>query len=138
MEGSPIISVLEALDRLDADDVMKQMAPEIRFMTVDGRRAEGIGPTRELLISFLADLRSMTHKVTGHWHVDDVWIAEVDATYVLRDFLEIRDRPRALVLRAGPDGITDLRAYGAGERPLTDHRTGDNGTWLRERWIPPL
>lgn len=138
MEESPITRILEAIDRFDADAVMSLMAPDVRFMTVDGRRAEGFEPTRELLESFLSDVRSMSHEVISQWHLDDAWIAEVSATYVLQDHLEIRDRPRAFVLREGPDGVTDLRAYGARERPLADHRTGEDGTWLRERWIPPL
>jgi hypothetical protein len=138
VEESPLKRILEAIDRFDADAAMKLMAPDVRFMTVDGRRAEGFGPTRELLDSFLSDVRSMSHQVTSQWHLDDAWIAEVNATYVLQDHLEIRDRPRAFVVRVGPEGVTDVRAYGARERPLMDHRTGEDGTWRRERWIPPL
>jgi hypothetical protein len=138
VEESLLTRLLEAIDRLDADAVMELMAPEVRFMTVDGRRAEGFGPTRHLLESFLSDVRSTTHEITSQWHVDDAWIAEVNATYVLQDHLEIRDRPRVFVLRKGPQGVTDFRAYGAREQPLTEHRTGEDGTWLRERWIPPL
>jgi hypothetical protein len=46
--------------------------------------------------------------------------------------------PRVFVLREGPDGIADLRVYGSHERWLMEHRTGEEGMWIGERWIPPL
>jgi hypothetical protein len=138
VEESPITSFLEAIDRLDADAVVKSMAPDVRLMTADGRRAEGVGPTRQLLMSFLSGVRAMTHELTAQWHQDDVWIGEATATYEMADHLQIRDRPRVFVMVVGPSGITDLRAYGASERPLSDHLTGEEGMWIRDRWIPPL
>jgi hypothetical protein len=138
VEESPITSFLEAIDRLDTDAAMKPMVADVRLMTADGRRAEGVGPTRQLLTSFLSGVRAMTHEVTGQWHQDDVWIAEVTATYEMTDHLQIRDRPRVFVMVTGPSGITDVRAYGASERPLSDHRTGEEGMWIGDRWIPPL
>ena len=93
---------------------------------------------RELFTDFLAVVRSMTHEITAQWHQDNVWIAEVDATYELTDFMQTQALPRAFVLRDGPDGIADLRVYGAHERPLTEYRTEDRGIRFGERWIPPL
>jgi hypothetical protein len=93
---------------------------------------------RALLIDFVATVRSATHRITAQWHQDDVWIAEVDATYELQDWLQLNALPRAFVLRAGPDGFADVRVYGAHERPLAEHRTGEEGMWIGERWIPPL
>jgi hypothetical protein len=58
-------------------------------------------------------------------HVDKAWIAEVEASYTLQDWLQLNEVPRAFVLREGPIGITDLRVYGAHDHALTDHRTGD-------------
>ena len=68
----------------------------------------------------------------------DVTNPEVEGAYQLQDYLQLKALPRAFVLRVGPDGITDLRAYGAHERPLTDHRTGEEGMWVGGRWVPPL
>jgi SnoaL-like domain len=124
---SPIDQLLRAIDRLDVEAVMALMAPECRLLTVDGRRAEGTAAARELLTDFLARLRSSTHRITDQWHLDNVWIAEVEATYELRDSLEMSALPRAFVARDGPDGLVDLHVYGAHERPLADHRTGDEG-----------
>ena len=70
--------------------------------------------------------------------MDDVWIAEGDADYELQDFLELEALPRVFILRTGEGDSADLRAYGAHERPLTDHRTGEEGMWVGTRWIPPL
>jgi hypothetical protein len=42
------------------------------------------------------------------------------------------------VMREGPNGFVELHVYGAREHPLSDHRTGEEGTRIGERWIPPL
>ena len=138
MNESPIEQLLKAVDELDVDAAMALAAPDIRFLMADGRRGEGAEAVRELLTDFLSTLRSTTHRITAQWHEADVWIAEVDASYELRDYLKLTALPRAVVARTGPDGIADLRVYGAHERPLTEHRTGEEGMWVGGRWIPPL
>ena len=135
---SPVAQLLAALDTLDVDAAMKLLAPDARLMTVDGRRASGHDAVRRLLSDFLGTLRWTAHRVLDEWHPDNVWIAEVEASYELRDYLLIEAVPRAFVLRDGPDGVIDVRVYGARERPLTEHRTGEEGTFLIDRWIPPL
>jgi len=138
VSDSPIAQLLEAVDRLDAEAVSGQMSPEGSFQTVDGRRASGREQVRALLSDFLGALRSTKHVITAEWHFDDAWIAEVTASYELQDYLQVNDVPRVFVLRMASDGIGDLRAYGAHERPLSDHRTGEEGMWVGTRWIPPL
>lgn len=138
MAGSPIESLLEAFDRLDIEGVEALVAPDARLMTADGQRAEGQAEVRQLLETFMATLRSTSHRVLAQWHQGDVWIAEVEASYELRDWLQLKALPRAFILHQGPDGITELHAYGAHERPLTEHRTGEEGIRLADRWIPPL
>jgi SnoaL-like domain len=136
--GSPIDQLLRAIDRLDLEAVMALMAPNCRMLTVDGRRAEGTAAARELVTDFLATVRSTKHRVTDQWHQDNVWIAEVEATYELKDSLETSALPRAFVARDGPDGLVDLHVYGAHERMLGDHRTGQEGTRIGGLWMPPL
>jgi SnoaL-like protein len=135
---SPIERLLEAFDALDIDAVMAQVAPDARLLVADGRRAEGGDAVRDLLTRFMADLRSTAHRITGQWHQDDVWIAEAEADYELRDWLQLTALPRAFILHEGPDGIRELHAYGAHEHPLTEHRTGEEGMRIGDRWIPPL
>jgi ketosteroid isomerase-like protein len=135
---SPLNRLLGALDALDAPAAMALMAPDCRLLTVDGRRAEGTEAVRELLTEFLEALRSTTHQITAAWHQENVWIAEVEATYELKDSLKTAALPRAFVLRDGQDGVADLHVYGAHERPLADHRTGEEGMRIGGRWIPPL
>jgi hypothetical protein len=138
VEESPIEQLLAAIDRLDAEAAIDLLGADCRLLTVDGRRAEGRQAVGRLLTDFLATLRSTTHRVTAQWHQDNVWIAEVEATYELQDWLQIPALPRAFVLRDGPHGFVDLRVYGAHERPITDHRTGEEGMLIGDRWIPPL
>jgi SnoaL-like domain len=135
---SPVEQFLDAIDRLDLHGIMALMAPDMRVLVADGRRAEGTDAVRQLLGDFLDQLRSSTHRITGQWHEYDVWIAEVDASYELRDWLQLNALPRALIVRVGPDGISELRAYGAHERPLLDRPTGEQGTRVGGRWVPPL
>jgi SnoaL-like domain len=135
---SPIDQLLGAVDKLDVEAAMALMAPDCRLLAVDGSRAEGTAAVRELLTSFLATLRSSTHRITGQWHQDNVWIAEVEATYELKDRLKIGALQRAFVLHDGPDGLADVHAYGANERPLADRPTGEEGMWIGGRWMPPL
>jgi hypothetical protein len=91
-----------------------------------------------LLTDFLGGLRSTSHRITDQWHAGNAWIAEAEATYEVQDRMQTGALPRAFVLRQGPDGIADLRVYGANERELTDHPTGEEGMWVGGRWIPPL
>jgi hypothetical protein len=138
MTPSPIEQLLDAIDRLDLDGLMALMAPNPRVLVADGRRAEGTDAVRRLLVDFLGQLRSTTHRITGQWHEGEIWIAEVDATYELPDWLQLNGLPRAFVVRAGPDGISELRAYGAHEQRLSHSPTGEEGMWVGGRWVPPL
>ena len=138
MSDSPIDQLLRAVDRLDAEAVLAMLAPEGKFLTVDGRRAQGTEAVSTLIREFLGQLRATSHRVTAQWHVDGVWIAEVEADYELRDYLQIKNLPRLFVLNGGADGLTDVRVYGAHERPLEEHRTGEEGLWVGGRWVPPL
>jgi hypothetical protein len=135
---SPLEQFLRAIDELDLEATMALMAPDPRVLVADGRRAEGREAVRQLLGDFLGQLRSTKHRITAEWHEDDVWIAEVEASYELRDWLHLTALPRAFIVRAGPDGVSDLRAYGAHEHPLSDHATGEEGIWVGGRWVPPL
>jgi hypothetical protein len=135
---SPIAQLFAAVDKLDVEAATALFARDARLLTADGQRAAGIEDVRQLLTDFLGGLRSTSHRITAAWHEADTWIAEVDATYELEDWLQTRPLPRALVLRQGPDGIADLRVYGAHERQLADHPRGGLGTWIRGRWIPPV
>ena len=138
MSQSPIEEFLDALDRLELDAIMALMTPDVRVLVVDGRRAEGTDAVRQLFADFLGQLRATTHRITAQWHEDDVWIAEVDASYELRDWLQLTELPRAFILRAGTDGVSELKAYGAHEHQLSNHPTGGETLWIGGRWVPPL
>jgi hypothetical protein len=136
--NSPLVELLQAVDQLDTDAVMARCAADCRFFTVDGRRAHGRESVRQLLHEFLAQLRWTTHEVTAEWHQDDVWFGEVLASYELRDWLRLEALPRAFVVRAGADGIHDIRVYGANERPISDHQSTDDQVRVGGRLMLPL
>lgn len=138
MSESPIKQLLGALDNLDLEAALARFAPNGRLLTADGRRAEGIDAVRAVVADYLSSLRSASHRITVEWHEEGVWIAEVEGDYELKDWFRMDGLPRAFVLYEDPDGITDLHVYGAHERPLAEHRTGEEGMWVGERWIPPL
>jgi hypothetical protein len=138
MRESPLHQLLRAVDDLDADAVMALMAPDCRLLTVDGRRAVGAEAVRELFAGFLATLHSTTHRITAEWHVDGVWIAEMDAVYELTDRMRTGDLPRVFVAREGPDGLSDVRVYGAHEDRLSEHRGSEPGLTFGGHWMPSL
>jgi hypothetical protein len=67
-----------------------------------------------------------------------VWIAEVDASYELTDRVLIGELPRAFIARGGPDGLSDVRVYGAHEDRLGADDETDHGLMFAGRWLPPL
>jgi SnoaL-like domain len=136
--GSPIEALLGSFDALDLEAVMAQVAPGGGLSTADGRRAEGKDAVREVVADLFAQLRSASYRIVTQWHVDDVWIAELEVDYELQDFMLLKGRRRAFILHQGPDGIADLHVYGEHERPVGEHRTGEEGMWIGDRWIPPL
>ena len=138
MEQSPLVDFLAAIDKLDIDQAMALCASDCRLMTVDGRHAEGRQATRDLLDEFLGQVRSTTHRITAQWHEDDVWFAEVLADYELKDWLKVEGLPRAFVIRTGGEGICDLRVYGANERKLIDHQSGEEPFRIGGRLVLPL
>jgi SnoaL-like protein len=138
VDASPLTRWLEAIDRLDADAAVSGLAPDARVLAADGDQAQGAREAGGLMAAFLSRLASVSHQITAQWHVDDVWIAEVEATYELTDHYQTGPLLRVVIVRAGPQGITELRVYGAHERPLTEHRSGEEGMWVGGRWVPPL
>jgi hypothetical protein len=138
VDQSPIDQLLEAIDKLDVDAATALMAPECRFLALDGRRTEGIAAARALLTDFFSEVRSTTHRVTAQWHQDDVWIAEVEADYELKDWERLTGLARALVLRTASDGVSELHSYGAHEQRFPDESPDDGGLWFGGHWMPPL
>ena len=138
MEESPITTWLEAVDKLDVDAAVAMFSADAQLLTADGRRAAGIDAVGDLLADYLSVVRSTSHRVTAQWHEDNVWIAEVEANYELRDYLELNALPRAFFVREGPQGISQMHVYGAHEHSLAEHPSGEEGMWVGERWIPPL
>ena len=53
-----------------------------------------------------------------------------------RTGLLLPDLPRAFVSRTGPEGIASMHIYGGRERPLADHRTGEEGMRISDRSDP--
>ena len=138
MSASPLEKLLGAFDALDVDAVMAMLEPDSRLLVADGRRADGREAVRVMVTRFFADLRSTSHRILAQWLLDDVWIAETEADYELRDWLQLKSLPRAFFVYEGSDGIRDLHVYGAHEHPLTEHRTGEEGMVIGDRWVPPL
>jgi hypothetical protein len=119
-EDNPVARLLAAFDKLDSSAMEGVFAPDVQMVLVDGRRANGRDAAQQLIADFQATLRQVRHEITRVWHPDDYWIAEITATYELRDWHELRDVPRLFIVRAGSQGITELRAYGAMEEKMSE------------------
>jgi hypothetical protein len=138
LTDSPLLALIAALGGRDVDAAMALCSSDCRLATADGRRAKGSDEVRALLAGVLADVRSASYQVTGQWHQDNVWFAEVLANYEMRDWLRLEGLPRAFVVRTDDTGICDVRVYGAHERRLTEHRTGAEPYRVGGQLILPL
>jgi hypothetical protein len=135
---TPLEKLLEALDALDLDGVVTLLAPDCALLMCDGRRAQGTEDVRAQLGDLLDHLHSTSHRITNQWQVGEMWIAELEADYELRDQSRLSGLPRAIVARAGSDGIAELRVYGAHEHALGDRGGGDGSMVIGGRYMPPL
>jgi hypothetical protein len=118
---SPIEGLLATLDGLDGQAVAGLFAPGGRRLVADGRRSTGTAAIIGLLSDCLAKLRSSKHNITAQWNPErSVWLAEGDADYELRDWLQLSGLPCVFVVRLGPDGIEGLRVYDAQDQELFD------------------
>ena len=136
MSQSPISAALDTVDALDVDGFAAMFVADGRLLMTDGTVAAGVEQVRAAMSDFVADLSATTHEITAEWHPEDgVWIAELQATYELREHGQRGPYPRAIVLRGGPDAIAELKVYGLHELPLTEparpyHEVLASGRWL--------
>jgi uncharacterized protein (TIGR02246 family) len=138
MADSPISAVLSAMEALDVEGCIALFTPDGRLLTTDGEVAEGLNAVRAVLSNLFADLQAATYRVTAQWHPeDDVWIAEVDATYDLKEHGLRGPYPRAVVLRGGRE-IGELRVYGRHELPLTESSVPYREVLAGNRWLATL
>jgi hypothetical protein len=139
MPDSPTQAMLNALDALDVEAFTSLFVSTGRLMLTNGSVAEGTEQVRAAISAFISELRATTHKITAEWHPEDgVWIAEMQATYELRDHGLRGPYSRATVLRGGPDGIADLRVYGRHELPLTEPEHHYQEVFAGGRWLATL
>ncbi|GEM_PF-1556875 len=136
--ATPLEKLLDALDALDLDGAMALLAPDCALLMCDGGRAQGTDEARAQLSDLLEHLHSTSHRISNQWQVGDVWIAELEADYELSDRSRLLGLPRAIVARAGSDGIAELRVYGAHEHALYDGGDGDGSMVIGGRYMPPL
>jgi hypothetical protein len=134
---SPIEQLLAAIDGRDLDRAAALFAPDICMLLADGRRAVGPAEARGELSSFIRHVRATSHRITAEWHEDDTWIAETESCYELPDSVRLQ-LPGAVVVKANPEGICEIHAYGVYEQALTEHQGAQDGLRVGGRWFPPL
>jgi ketosteroid isomerase-like protein len=140
---SPLDRFLRTFDRLDADACAALFAHDGRLRYIDGHVEQGRTAVRECLRNYFADLRSTEHIVHEHWHCDRVWIAEVEARYVLADHSILGPVSKVFVMRMGDDAIEELRVYAAGEpsfheAAIRHDSERSRGLLVGGRWTLPL
>jgi hypothetical protein len=139
MAQSPISAVLDALHALDVEAFTSLFGAGGRLLLTDGTVAEGSDQVRAAISRFIADLTATVYEITSEWRPDDgVWIAELQATYELKEHGRRGPYPRAIVIRGGPDGIDELRIYGRHELPLTESPIRYQEVSAGGRWLATL
>ncbi len=132
-------AVLRALDALDLDGSVALFAPDCSLMTVFGETASGRDRIRDVLGAFLGGLRAASHELSAEWNPEPaVWIAEMSARYELGDYSRRGPYQRAMILRAGDDGIEQLRIYGEHELPLSESGRPYVDVRGAHGWLPTL
>jgi hypothetical protein len=132
-------ATLRALDALDLDDSVALFAPDASLTTVFGETASGRERVREVLGGFFVGLRASQHEVTSEWNPEeDIWIAEMSASYELSDYSRRGPYARAIILRTGADGIEQMRIYGAHELPLGESGRAYSEVRGAHGWLPTL
>ena len=132
-------AVLRALDALDSDTAVALFAPDASLTTVFGESASGRDRVSDLLRAFVSELRSAQHEVGNEWNPEaGVWIAEMSATYELSDYSRRGPYQRAIFLRAGEEGIEQMRIYGAHESPLAQAGHAYSEVRGAHGWLPTL
>lgn len=132
-------AVLRALDALDLEAALALFAPDVSLSMLFGVTATGRDRVREVLGEFLRELRATHHEISAEWNPEPgVWLAEMSANYELADFSRRGPYGRMMILRAGDEGIEQLRIYGAHELPLArDGRSYENVRGPHG-WLPTL
>lgn len=140
MAASPIQAYLGTLDAIDLDGTVELFAPDGLLTTLFGERAQGSDQIRAVMERFLGGLRSTTHALESEWNPEPgLWIATVTARYELSDYSHRGPYERALIVRAGDAGITELRTYGQHELPLSESgRPYAEVHGAHHGWLPTL
>ena len=139
MSDSPVTEFLGRIDALDLDGLVALFAPEASVAMLFGEEARGSDAVRLALGRFLAELRATRHEITASWNPEPgVWIAEMTATYELRDLRQLGPFRRAVVLRSSEAGIEDLRIYGGHELPLAAGGRPYQEVRGPSGWLPTL
>ncbi len=139
MSDSPIRTVLRVIDLLDLEAAVAMFAPDATLVTAFGEHASGTEQVRGAFVDLLGGLRAAQHKVSGEWNPEPgLWIAEVTATYELTDFSRRGPFERAIILRSGDGGVTELRIYGAHELPVPETGGGYLDVRGPSGWLPTL
>lgn len=136
---SLIQELLKALDALDLDAATSLFSSDAELVTTYGQHGRGADQVRSLLGELLGELRATKHTVTSEWNPEPgVSLAEMTATYELKDFSERGPYRRAAILRSANGRIEQLAIYGTHELPLPEAERSYTEVRGPHGWLPTL
>lgn len=139
MNQSPVRRVLDAIDALDLDAASVLFTDDVQLMTVYGAEGIGVAQARAVLAELLGELRATHHDIVSEWNPEaGVWIAEVTATYELKDFSQRGPFHRVIIARERTNLISQLRMYGSHELPLSESESAYREVRGPHGWLPTL
>ncbi len=132
-------TVLSAIDALDRDGILSLCSPDVELMTAYGSEGKGLDEASAIFTELFRELRHTHHEIHTEWNPEpDVWIAEVTATYELRDASIRGPFRRVFILRAQDGLMTQLRIYGSHEQPLPAAEGRYQEVYGAHSWMPTL
>ena len=105
-----VAAVFAAIDRLDADQFVASLTPDVRFRFGNADAIQGREAVHAAVSGFFATIAGMTHHILNVWEVDGRVIAQIDVEYVRTDGKHVTV-PNLDVLAYDGDLVRDWQIY---------------------------
>ena len=105
-----VAPIFAAIDAMDADKFVANLAPDVRFRFANADPALGRAAVKEGVEGFWASIDGLTHHIRNVYEVGDTVIAQIDVEYRRKDGKSVTV-PNCDVLTFDGDLVRDWQIY---------------------------